>query len=183
MKKARRFMSAVLTVLFLFPAISASAASSGKEVVIGGMPFGLTMYTSGVIVISVDDNGSPAKEAGVRENDIITKANGEEISTNEELKEIIEKSAGADIELSLTRGKSPISLRITPEQNGDGEYTVGMWIRDSAAGLGTVTYFDEGSYSFGALGHGICDRDTGILLPRVMVFRVLLALLCENGTR
>ena len=165
MKKARRFMSAVLTVLFLFPAISASAASSGKEVVIGGMPFGLTMYTSGVIVISVDDNGSPAKEAGVRENDIITKANGEEISTNEELKEIIEKSAGADIELSLTRGKSPISLRITPEQNGDGEYTVGMWIRDSAAGLGTVTYFDEGSYSFGALGHGICDRDTGILLP------------------
>ncbi len=148
----------------LFPAASANAAE--KEVIVGGMPFGLTMYTSGVIVIDVDDTrDTPAKDAGIRENDIITKANGKEISSNEDLKEIIRASQGEDIELSLSRGKSPISLRITPEQNDAGEYEVGMWIRDSAAGLGTVTYFDEGSYSFGALGHGIFDRDTGMLLP------------------
>lgn len=166
MKKAKRFFSAIIAIVFLCPAITASAATGDKEVIIGGMPFGLTMYTSGVIVISVDTgDGSPAKAAGIRENDVITKANGEEISTNEDLKRIIDASSGEDIELSLNRGKSPISLRITPKENDDGGYEVGMWIRDSAAGLGTVTYFDEGSYSFGALGHGICDRDTGMLLP------------------
>lgn len=165
MKKIKRFLAAVFSLIFLCPAVL-SANAAGREVVIGGVPFGLTMYTSGVIVVDVnDDEDSPAKAAGIRENDVITKANGEEISTNEELKDIIAASQGEDIELSLTRGKSPISLRITPEKNDSGDYEVGMWIRDSAAGLGTVTYFDEGSYSFGALGHGICDKDTGMLLP------------------
>ena len=164
MKKAIRFLAAVISMVLLCPIVAANAAE--KEVIVGGMPFGLTMYTSGVIVIDVDDSpDSPAKTAGVKENDVITRANGEEISTNEDLKEIIKASEGEDIELSLNRGKSPISVKITPEQNEDGEYEVGMWIRDSAAGLGTVTYFDEGSYSFGALGHGICDKDTGMLLP------------------
>ncbi len=164
MKKVKRFFAAIISIVLFCPIFAASAAE--KEVILGGQPFGLTMYTSGVIVIHVDDSrDSPAREAGIRENDIITKANGEEISTNEDLKEIIKSSEGEDIELSLNRGKSPISLSITPEQNENGEYEVGMWIRDSAAGLGTVTYFDEGSYSFGALGHGICDKDTGMLLP------------------
>lgn len=164
MKKVKRFFAAVISIFLLCPVIAANAAE--KQVILGGQPFGLTMYTSGVIVIDVDEShDSPAKEAGIKENDIITKANGEEISTNEDLKEIIKASKGEDIELSLNRGKSPISLSITPEQNENGEYEVGMWIRDSAAGLGTVTYFDEGSYSFGALGHGICDKDTGMLLP------------------
>ena len=164
MKKVKRFIAAVISILLLCPVIAANAAE--KEVILGGQPFGLTMYTSGVIVINVDDkDDSPAKAAGIKENDIITRANGEEISTNEDLMEIIKSSKGEDIELSLNRGKSPISLSITPEQNENGEYEVGMWIRDSAAGLGTVTYFDEGSYSFGALGHGICDKDTGMLLP------------------
>ncbi len=164
MKKVKRFFAAVISLVLLCPAAAVSAAD--KEVIIGGMPFGLTMYTSGVIVIDVDDSqNSPAKAAGIKENDIITKANGTEISTNEDIKAIISASQGEDIELSLTRGKSPISLSIIPRKNDDGEYEVGMWIRDSAAGLGTVTYFDESSYSFGALGHGVFDRDTGMLLP------------------
>lgn len=166
MKKVKRLLAAVIGAALIFPAACMSADAADREVVVGGMPFGLTMYTSGVIVINVDDReDSPAKESGVRENDIITKANGETVSTNEDLIGVIERSRGEDIELSLTRGKSPISLTITPQKNGDGRYEVGMWIRDSAAGLGTVTYFDESTYSFGALGHGICDRDTGMLLP------------------
>lgn len=184
MKNVKAFFAVIISILLLCPIFTASAAD--KEVIIGGNPFGLTMYTSGVIVINVDDrHDSPAKEAGIRENDIITKANGEEITTNEDLKDIIKASKGEDIELSLNRGKSPISLRITPEQNDNGEYEVGMWIRDSAAGLGTVTYFDEGSYSFGALGHGICDKDTGMLLPlksgKVVEAKVTSATKGQNG--
>ena len=166
MNKFIRCVCALLTALLLCPVITASAEEQHRTVHVGGIPFGLTMYTGGVIVVNVDENNdSPAAQAGVKENDLITGANGVEIKSNEQLQEIIRSSEGADIELSVLRGKSPISLSITPEQDEDGSYTAGMWIRDSTAGLGTVTYFDESTHSFGALGHGICDRDTGMLLP------------------
>ena len=153
-------------MLFALFLPTATFGAAGDEVVLGGVPFGLTMYTSGVIVINVDDSAdSPAHEAGIRENDVITRANGEEITANEQLKAIVEESRGEDIALSLYRGENPISLSITPRLSGDGTYAIGMWIRDSTAGLGTVTYFDESTRSFGALGHGVNDRDTGILLP------------------
>ena len=169
MKKLKRMIRAVcalLSAVLMIPALSASAEESRRSVLLGGVPFGLTMYTNGVIVVNVDENyDSPAKEAGIKANDVITRADGELISSNEQLQEIITSSEGEDIELSILRGKSPISLSITPEQDDDGVYTAGMWVRDSTAGLGTITYFDESRHSFGALGHGICDRDTGLLMP------------------
>ena len=164
--KMIRYVCLMLAIMLLCPMLTVPAEESRREVILGGVPFGLTMYTNGVLVVNVDENdASPAKEAGVKANDIITRVNGEEISSNEQLKKIITSSEGEDIELSVLRGKSPISLQITPEQDEDGVYTVGMWVRDSTAGLGTITYFDERSHSFGALGHGICDRDTGLLMP------------------
>ena len=166
MKKMIRYVCLLMAVVLLCPAVTASAADEHKTVRVGGIPFGLTMYTGGVIVVNVkEDEEAPAYQAGIRPNDVITQANGEEITSNEQLQQIIRSSEGADIELSLLRGKSPISLSVTPEQDEDGSYSAGMWIRDSTAGLGTVTYFDESTHSFGALGHGICDRDTGMLMP------------------
>ena len=163
MRKLSKIIAIAAAIAMLL--VPTASAAEHDEVIMGGMPFGLTMYTGGVVVIRVDeDSGSPAAEAGVRENDVITRANGREITSNEQLKEIVSGSGGEDIELSLYRGESPISLTVTPRLSDDG-YTAGMWIRDSTAGLGTVTYFDEGSRSFGALGHGITDRDTGMLLP------------------
>jgi stage IV sporulation protein B len=164
LNKIKRFIVSAILFALLMP--TAAFCAADDEVILGGIPFGLTMYTSGVIVVNVDESDdSPAREAGIRENDVITRANGEEITTNEQLKAIVEESRGEDIALSLYRGESPISLSITPRLGDDGAYTIGMWIRDSTAGLGTVTYFDESSHSFGALGHGVNDRDTGILLP------------------
>ena len=166
MKKMIRYVSVMLIAVLLTPVFSVSAADERRTVRLGGVPFGLTMYTGGVIVVNVrEEDDSPAYAAGIRENDLILSADGEEISSNEELKEIVSESGGEDIELSVIRGKSPISVTITPEQDEDGDYSVGMWVRDSTAGLGTVTYFDESTHSFGALGHGICDRDTGMLMP------------------
>ena len=161
-----RYVSVMLIAVLLTPVFSVSAADERRTVRLGGVPFGLTMYTGGVIVVNVrEEDGSPAYAAGIRENDLILSADGEEVSSNEELKEIVSESGGEDIELSVIRGKSSISGTITPEQDEDGDYSVGMWVRDSTAGLGTVTYFDESTHSFGALGHGICDRDTGMLMP------------------
>ena len=166
MKKMIRYVSVMLIAVLLTPVFSVSAADERRTVRLGGVPFGLTMYTGGVIVVNVrEEDDSPAYAAGIRENDLILSADGEEVSSNEELKEIVSESGGEDIELSVIRGKSPISVTITPEQDEDGDYSVGMWVRDSTAGLGTVTYFDESTHSFGALGHGICDRDTGMLMP------------------
>ena len=166
MKKMIRAVCMTLAFLLLIPVTTATAQEQRRTVRVGGMPFGLTMYTNGVVVVNIDDSyDSPALSAGLRENDIITRANDEPITSNEQLQKIITSCDGADIELSVLRGKSPISLSLTPEQDDDGSYTVGMWIRDSTAGLGTITYFDESTHSFGALGHGICDRDTGLLMP------------------
>lgn len=166
MKKMIRYVCVMLAVALICPAFTAAAQETRRTVHVGGMPFGLTMYTNGVVVVNIDDSyDSPAQAAGLRENDVITRANDEEITSNERLQEIISSSEGADIELSVLRGKSPISITITPETDDDGNYTAGMWIRDSTAGLGTVTYFDKSTHSFGALGHGICDRDTGLLMP------------------
>lgn len=165
MRKIKMLLAAAMALALISMPVTANAVVN-DSVILGGMPFGLTMYTSGVVVIRVDeDSGSPAKIAGVKENDVITRANGTEITNNEQLKEIVEGSGGEDIELSLYRGESPISISITPRIGDNGEYSAGIWIRDSTAGLGTVTYFDESTCSFGALGHGITDRDTGMLLP------------------
>ena len=166
MNKVKKWICVILAAVLFCPAVSAAAGDGRKEVILGGMPFGLTMYTNGVIVVNVDESyDSPASQAGIRENDIITRADSKEIVSNEQLRNIISSCSGEDIELSVLRGKSPISLSITPQLNDDGEYVAGMWVRDSTAGLGTITYFDERTMSFGALGHGICDRDTGMLLP------------------
>ena len=166
MKKMIRYVCMTLAAVLLCPIMTVSSQEVRRNVHVGGMPFGLTMYTNGVVVVHVDDSyNSPAVAAGLRENDVITRANDEEITSNERLHEIIAASEGEDIELSVLRGKSPISVTLTPEKDDDGNYTAGMWIRDSTAGLGTITYFDENTHSFGALGHGICDRDTGLLMP------------------
>ena len=166
MNTRKKILCALLAFVLLCPVFTVSAAEDRRTVIMGGTPFGLTMYTGGVIVVNVDETyDSPALTAGIRSNDVITKVNGENVTSNEQLREMIESSLGADIELSVIRDKSPISLSITPTQDDDGDYTAGMWVRDSTAGLGTVTYYDPGTHSFGALGHGICDRDTGMLLP------------------
>lgn len=161
MNKLKRIICSAVMLALMLPAASAGAE---ETVVLGGTPFGLTMYTGGVVVINVED-GAPAHDAGIRENDIITRVNGEEVTTNEQLKEIVQSSGGEDIELSLSRGESPISVTVTPRIDDDGGCAMGLWVRDSTAGLGTVTYYDESTCSFGALGHGINDRDTGLLLP------------------
>ena len=156
-------MLSVMTTL----SFGAGAQSSDRTLILGGMPFGMKLFSDGVIVVSVDDSyDSHALKAGLKPNDIIKSVQGEAVVSNEQLKEKIEQSQGEDMELSVFRGKSPISVTLTPTvSQQSGSYTAGMWIRDSTAGIGTVTYFDERSMSFGALGHGICDPDTQMLIP------------------
>ncbi len=165
-KKTKNIVAIILVFISLFSFIPVNAEEAYPEkVILGGTPFGLKIFTNGVIVIRINDDDSPANQCGIKINDIITKANGTNITSNETLKEIIENSDGETITLTLSRDSQVITKKITPKRDLNGNYALGMWIRDSTAGIGTVTFFDYENNKFGALGHGICDKDTGMLMP------------------
>ena len=138
----------------------------------GGMPFGVRFFTRGVLVVGVtdvvgeDSTTSPAREAGIEQKDVIIKIDGKEINTAEQVTNLVENSGGKPMELVILRNGNEITLTLTPKPSKpDGIYRAGLWIRDSTAGIGTVTILDTESGRFWGLGHGICDVETGELLP------------------
>lgn len=163
--KKIRVVAIILVLLSTTGIIFTNAASNDrKKVILGGTVFGLKLFTNGVIVIETDKKGA-AKDAGIKVNDVIIKANEIQIESNEQLKEIVSNSNGKRVELEINRNGETIVKEILPEKDSNGNYVAGIWVRDSTAGIGTVTYFDPDNKSFGALGHGICDQDTGMLMP------------------
>lgn len=149
-----------------------------KKVIACGQPFGIKMLTEGIMVVRLSDvNGKtdscPAKNAGIHVGDIIISVGGEKITSNEDLSKAISSSNGETVEVVLKRNfddKSSsgeeISLKMTPEYcDSEKSYKTGMWVRDSSAGIGTITFYDPSTGSFGGLGHPICDTDTGELMP------------------
>lgn len=158
----------IFILTFSFNVIPASAKS--ETVIIGGEVFGLKLYCNGVMVTgfeNFENNGisvCPAKSSGITENDVITKIDNVAITNNEELQEIVRNSKGQELTLEILRNENNISINVTPLKNSNNEYCLGMWVRDSCAGIGTITYYNPSDNSYGALGHGICDIDTGGLM-------------------
>ncbi len=164
-QKIKRIVAIIIVLVLTLGLFSVQAEETSKHVILGGTPFGLKIFTNGVIVIEVNSKDSPAQKAGIKINDLITKANNKTITSNEELKSIIENSNGESITLTINRNSNEIVKNIVPIKDNNGNYIAGMWIRDSTAGIGTVTYYDPDFQTFGALGHGICDKDTNMLMP------------------
>lgn len=136
-----------------------------------GNPFGIKLYTDGVLVIDITEvqtaEGAeqPALRAGVKIGDYILKANGLDVTCNEDLAQIVSDSAGEKIELTIVRNKSRKRLQVIPELSSEtGSYQIGLWVRDSSAGIGTLTFYSPSTGIICGLGHGICDTDTGGLL-------------------
>ncbi len=161
-----------MCAVFPYGALGAQAAPAGARptLIPGGMPFGVKFFTEGVLVVGVTDIdtptgiASPAKEAGIRTGDVVLKAAGEEVDSVEKLGELIQKSGGKPVTLELMRSNGKVTSVVTPAKTTDGDYRTGLWVKDSTAGIGTVTYIDESNDTFGGLGHGICDGETGELL-------------------
>jgi len=144
---------------------------SGTEVILGGVPFGVKFTTEGVTVIGFSDidglskSQNPAYLAGLRAKDVIVKVNGQDISGAEELTRSVENSGGSEISLTYLRGGTEKTIGIKPiYSNSEKRYKTGIWVKDSGAGIGTVTYILPDTREFGGLGHGICDSDTGELI-------------------
>lgn len=136
-----------------------------------GEPFGLKMLTAGVIVTdygSVDGftgQLSPAKEGGIMIGDIIVEVNGEEVNTGNQLTKAVQQNS-LNTSLTVIRENEKFTVNVTPiKSKNDGMYKLGIWTRDSCAGIGTLTYYDPQNNSYGGLGHSVCDVNTGELLP------------------
>lgn len=143
-----------------------------RTVYAGGMPFGVKLYTDGLIIIGFSDVDSkkgvtaPAKDAGMQVNDIIISANGKDVESAADFIDIVENSGGQPVKVTYLRGNAKREGVITPSvSQSDGKYRTGMWLRDSTAGIGTVTFILPDSGVFGGLGHGICDSETGMRVP------------------
>ncbi len=134
-----------------------------RTVQLGGDVFGIRLFSDGVIVAALSDiytDGAvccPAKSAGIEAGDYVLSANGVPVETNAALADVL--STGSSVELTLRRGEETYDTTLTPVL-ASGVYKAGMWIRDSAAGIGTVTFYSGDGTRFAALGHGICDADT-----------------------
>ena len=141
-------------------------------VIPGGNPFGVKLFTKGVIIVGISevktDGGilNPAKQSGLQKGDIILNANQKEVNSNEDLIKIVEESNGEEIFAEVIRNGIKYETNIKPAKSAnDNNYKLGIWVRDSSAGIGTITFWDEKTKIFAGLGHGICDIDTGELLP------------------
>ncbi len=131
-----------------------------EYVEVSGEVIGVRIYADGIMVTGVELSG-PARAGGVKKGDIIKKINGMTVESTEQVAEIL--SSQKVNNLSVMRGSEQLELSLRGKGK-DGAYSVGMWIRDSAAGIGTLTYV-EADGSYGALGHAICDADTEKAVP------------------
>ena len=139
------------------------------ELIPVGVPIGIYMESQGVLVVGTgefeDMDGqsvSPARNI-LRSGDYIRKLNDIEISNKEEFIRGIEESGGETQLITVERNGELVELSVRPCRNAGGAYKIGVWVRDSTQGVGTMTYMD-GAGNFGALGHGINDVDTGALM-------------------
>ena len=142
-----------------------------RYVGLGGDVFGIKLYTKGVIVVSIDSvttaSGSkdPGISAGLKCGDIITHIDGNAALSSQQMTEAIEQSKGKNLRLSVERNGEKLDLTLKPEKSVNGGYKAGIWVRDSSAGIGTITFYDDNAGIFAGLGHGVCDVDTGKIMP------------------
>ena len=169
MKIKLKRLIAVFLALFFVNIVPTATEAAGEKLIVGGIPFGVKFMSNEIVVVgfseieTADGSKTPAYEAGIRVNDIITQVNGKDVTSTMELLTLVEES-GEVIEITVMRNGTEEVYSFTPVYGEDGKRKTGMWIRDTTAGIGTVTYVDPETCEFGGLGHGICDPESGEIL-------------------
>ena len=177
-EEARPFMGAAVlrglglllaAVLTMWPMVGRAGAATVVPV---GRAVGIKLFSDGVVVGGTSevatDSGSvnPAKACGLKEGDIITHINSTEVDTIEEVSALLQELEGDTMSIRAIRDDRQVQLTAQAVRcSADGAYKLGAWIRDSMAGIGTVTFYCPDTGAFGALGHGINDTDTALLMP------------------
>jgi len=140
-------------------------AAEPRTLVPVGRTVGIKLFSRGVVVVKLPDGGTPARECGLRTGDVIVQCGGAAVTSTEQFQSLLQKSGGGAAELRVDRGGDSVTLSVEPSQNDQGVYCIGAWVRDSMAGIGTMTWYDPATGVFGALGHGVTDTDTALLMP------------------
>ena len=126
-----------------------------------GSIIGLKLYTKGILVVGLSETGT---DTGMEEGDTILRVNEKEVSSTQDLIETVNKGEGEDIKITYNRNGEIKVANIKPTKASEGTYKLGLWVRDAAAGVGTISYYEPSTQNFVALGHGIQDIDTEKLI-------------------
>ena len=150
--------------------VSVNVIDDVEVVPLGGL-IGMKLYTNGVLVVGMSEiygeNNQvykPYENSGIKEGDTITKINGEYIVSTDDMTECINASKGKEINITYIHNNKTLETKITPVETDKNNYKVGLWVRDTAAGVGTATFYDKNTGNVAMLGHGILDVDTEELI-------------------
>lgn len=165
--------AALLLALLLCAGAPAKAAEvrgvfsdeAARMLVPVGHTVGIKLFSRGVVVVKLTGGGTPARTCGLRTGDVIVECGGAAVTSTEQFQSLLQKSNGDETDLRVQRNGGSMTLSVSPAPNDQGVYCIGAWIRDSMAGIGTMTFYDPATGVFGALGHGITDTDTALLMP------------------
>lgn len=169
MRKLSAFLLGICATVLLFFCSGfpiATKAESGRYVYIGGMPAGFILNAGGAQVIGVSDvtdekgTTSPAREAGIKSGDLIISAGGIQVTNINDLNEILAKNQAQPIEIVIKRENTNHTLTVQPKLDSiTKKYKIGVLIRDTMTGIGTITYIDANTKKFGSLGHTVGEND------------------------
>lgn len=143
-------------------------AGEEKRLMPGGEAIGVALATRGVLVVGVSDvaGESPAQQAGLRAGDVIEAVDGQEVTGSVHLTQLVSASGGRPLQIRFRRDGAARSVTLSPVMDSaSGQLRIGAWVRDSTAGVGTLSFYDPADGVYGALGHAVSDGDTGQLLP------------------
>lgn len=157
-----------VSLILAFALVFATGISvyAADELVPLGRTTGMKFFSEGAAIVrfSPVDGSSPAEEAGLKIGDIVVAVEGKPVYTNEMLSQAINSVPEEDIEIEILRKGQKMTVTCTPKTSNDGKRLIGAYVRDSMAGIGTITYVDPDTGEYGALGHGVSDMDTGELM-------------------
>lgn len=137
---------------------------AGRVIAPGGAAVGVAIATKGVLVVGLGEG--PGMQAGLRAGDLLLSVNGVPLDDAQVLTDAVTAAEGQPLTLLVDRDGRERTLMVTPRYDASaGSWRLGLWVRDSTAGVGTLTYYDPQNAAYGALGHAITDTDTGSILP------------------
>lgn len=176
-KKVRRFLLclfSIIVLIFSYVALnysklvevynlekSVSIKLENMKIAVGGEAVGIKLLATGVLVMGLD-----RVDTDLKIGDIILSVNDKKIESNFELNNLVKESNGNSLKLKITRNNEELETFITPLKDEiSNEYKLGLWVKDSSAGVGTITFYDLNSNKFAALGHGVTETKENYILP------------------
>lgn len=171
MKTTRKITAALAVFIWLAAMAPLAFAAIPTQLVPVGQTVGIDLKCAGVMVVGLGEvstpNGSiaPGILAGLLPGDVITQVGSTKINSAQELKDTVFAQNGQAVSIQVDRGGKRMQFQLTPAKDSQGDFELGLWLRDGMAGIGTITFYDPISGIFGALGHGVSDVETGVLMP------------------